>query len=90
MGQRGEALMRIPVAIVTGIILCAWAYLIGVFIAINFIWTIISGKRIKDLAELAEIWNTQKYTFFKYMIFLTNERPFPFTSLAKSISVYKK
>ncbi len=90
MEQRGEALMRIPVGIISGIILWVWAYLIGVFIIINFIWTIISGKRIKDIAELSEIWNTQKYTFFRYIMFLTNERPFPFTGLAKSMSVYKK
>ncbi len=82
--------MRIPVGIVTGVILWVWAYLIGVFILINFIWVLISGKRIKDVAELCEIWNTQKYTFFRYMAFLVNDRPFPFAPLARSISAYKK
>ncbi len=89
MGERGEALMRIIVGIVSGAILYFWAYLIGVFVVINFIWTIISGKRIRDVAELCEIWNTQKYSFVRYMVFLTNERPFPFRRLDKNISKFR-
>lgn len=89
MSQRSEAWMRIVVGIVSGIMLYAWMYLIGVLTTINFVWTVISGKRIRDVAELAEVWNTQKYYFVKYMTFLTNERPFPFNKLAKSMSSYK-
>lgn len=89
MSQRGEAWMRILVGIVSGIMLYAWMYLIGVFVTINFVWTVISGKRIRDVAELCEVWNTQKYNFVKYMTFLTNERPFPFGRLAKNMSSYK-
>ncbi|MCH7567818.1 MAG: DUF4389 domain-containing protein [Nanoarchaeota archaeon] len=90
MGERGETLMRIVVFIVTGIVLYFWAYLIGVFVIINFIWTFISGKRIRDVAELSETWNTQKYVFIRYLVFLSNERPFPFTKLTKNISKYSK
>lgn len=90
MGERGESLMRIVVGVVSGAVIYFWAYLIGVFIVINFIWTIISGKRIRDIAELCEIWNTQKYAFVRYMIFLTNDRPFPFNRLMKNVSKYQK
>ncbi len=90
MGERLEVLMRIIVGIVTGIILYFWAYLIGVFVVINFIWTLISGKRIREIAELCEVWNTQKYIFFRYMQFTTNERPFPFTRLEQSISDFQR
>jgi len=90
MNERIEALMRILVAIVSGIILYAWGYLIGVFIVINFIWTLISGKRIKDVAELCEIWNTQKYDYFRYLSFVTNERPFPFNKLRKRITKFSR
>ncbi len=89
MSQRTEALMRIPIGLVSGIIIYVWMYLVGVFVIINFVWAIISGKRIRDVAELCEVWNTQKYGFVRYMTFLTNERPFPFTRLAKNISAYK-
>jgi len=85
-----ETLMRLVVGIISGVILYVWAYLIGVFIFINFIWTLISGKRIREIAELCEVWNTQKYMLVRYIQFLTNERPFPFNRLSKSISKFRK
>jgi len=90
MGERVETLMRIVVAIVTGIILGVWKIAIQIFFIINFIWTLISGKRIKELAVLCEIWNTQWYVFVRYLLFVTNERPFPFKPLTKSISKYER
>ena len=87
--SRKETWMRIVVAIVSGIILCLWSYLIGALIVINFVYGIFSGKRLRELAELSEIWNTQMYHFKRYMIFLSNVRPFPFTSLSESISKFE-
>lgn len=40
--------------------------------------------------EISEIWNTQIYIFLRYMTFVTNERPFPFTGLTKNLSKFKK
>ncbi|MFH1711090.1 MAG: DUF4389 domain-containing protein [Nanoarchaeota archaeon] len=88
MGERVEVLMRIVVAIVTGIILGVWKILIQLFFITNFIWTLISGKRIEQLATMSETWNTQKYTFMRYLLFVTNERPFPFNPLTPSISQF--
>jgi len=90
MSERLEALVRILVAIVTGIILYFWAFLVGVLIIINFVWTIISGKRVKEIAEMCENWNTQKYIYFRYVQFLNNERPFPFNRMTKNISKFSK
>jgi len=90
MGERLETLMRIIVLIVTGIILAVWRYLIVLFWVINFVWTLISGKRIKEIAELTEIWNTQVYIFMRYMNFVTNERPFPFRKLTKSMTKFSR
>ncbi|MEK6908447.1 MAG: DUF4389 domain-containing protein [Nanoarchaeota archaeon] len=87
--QRRETLMRIVVLIVSGIILVIWRYLIGVFIIINFVYSLFTGKRLKELAELSEIWNTQWYLFQRYMTFVANMRPFPFTKLAENISEYE-
>lgn len=88
-GERKEALMRIVVGIVSGIILCVWRYLIGVFIIINFFYTLFTARRHKKIAGLSEIWNTQWYTFQRYMIFQSNRRPFPFSDLANSMSKFR-
>lgn len=84
--EKSEALMRIPIGIVSGSIIYVWAWLIGVFFLINFFYKIFSGKRIDDLAKMSESWNTQQYYFFRYMTFSTNERPFPFKEIKKEIN----
>ncbi len=89
MGERLEALMRIIVGIVSGIILGVWKWLIGLFAFVNFIYTIFAEKRLKELANLSEIWNTQFYVYQRYMLFVSNKRPFPFKSLEKSISKFE-
>ncbi|MDP2628761.1 MAG: DUF4389 domain-containing protein [Nanoarchaeota archaeon] len=90
MSERTEAWMRIVVGIVSGIVFGVWRYFIIVLAVINFIYAIFSGKRLKELAEMSEIWNTQFYVFQRYMIFVTNERPFPFRSLTKNMSKFGK
>jgi len=72
--------------IVSGIILGVWQYFIVALFVVNFIYTLFSGKRLKELAEMSEIWNTQKYIFWRYIIFQSNKRPFPFEKLEKNIS----
>ena len=88
--ERKEALMRIFVGIVTGIILGVWRALIFVFVIMNWIYVLFADKRLKEFAVLSEIWNTQMYTYIRYMVFLTNQRPFPFNKLERSISKYGK
>lgn len=89
MGERAEVLIRIFVGIVSGIILGIWKMIIQLFGIINLIWTLITGKRIRELAVLSEIWNTQMYTYLRYMTFVTNQRPMPFRNITKSISKFK-
>jgi hypothetical protein len=83
--EREEALMRIIVGIVSGIILYFWGYAVIIVAAVNFIYTLISGKRIRELADFTEIWATQVYYFTRYMGFVSNKRPFPFVELDKNI-----
>jgi len=89
MSERIEVLMRIVVAIVSGIVLGVWRWFIFVICVVNWIYTLFAGKRMKELAEMSETWNTQIYIFLRYMTFVTNQRPFPFESLAKNISKFK-
>lgn len=90
MGERKEILMRIAIGIVSGIILAVWRWLIVILTLVNWIYTLFAKKRLKELAELSEIWNTQTYTYLRYLTMVTNERPFPFQSLTKNISKFKR
>jgi len=83
MSERVEALMRIVVLVVTGIILSLWRALIKIIVIVHWFIVLFTGKRIKDLSEFCHLWNCQVYVFLKYMTFVTNKRPFPFGKLAK-------
>jgi sorbitol-specific phosphotransferase system component IIC len=87
--ERGEALMRIIVLIISGIILSIWKILIQILAIINFIITILTGKRNQEMADLCEYWNTEVYKYLRYLTFVTNERPFPFSSVER-MSKFKK
>jgi len=87
--EKREAWMRIIVAIVSGIVLGVWRYFIIVLGVIHWVYAIFTGERKKEFAELCEIWNTQTYVFLRYMTFVTNNRPFPFTNLEKNLSKFK-
>lgn len=88
MGERLEILMRIVVAIVSGIVLGVWKIFILVLALINWIYTLFVGKRLKSLSDMSEIWNTQNYIFVRYLILLNSERPFPFNNLTNSMSKF--
>lgn len=85
MSERTEALMRILVAIVSGIIMGVWKILVDFLTIFHWIYVLISGKRIKSISEFCNLWATQMYNFIRYMTFATNSRPFPFSGLAKPI-----
>jgi hypothetical protein len=87
--ERSESLMRIVVGVISGIIFYLWTYAIGAFILVNFFYTLIKGQRSKDVANLCEIYNSQIYSFWKYMTFVSNKRPFPFENMTKNISKFE-
>ena len=81
--ERKEAWFRIIVVIISGIILGLWKGLIQLLTLVHWLVVIVSGKRNKDIAEFSEYWNTETYKFIRYMTFVSNKRPFPFTNLEK-------
>ena len=83
MSERKEAWFRIIVGIISGIILAIWRALIVILAVINWLITVFSGKRNRDLAEFSEYWNTEVYKFIRYLTFVSNKRPFPFSSLER-------
>jgi hypothetical protein len=82
-------LMRIPIGIISGIVLSIWKILVTFLALINFVVTLFSGKRNKGIAAFCEIWNTQIYVYIRYMTFVTNDRPFPFENMDKNMSKFK-
>jgi hypothetical protein len=83
INEKKEAWFRIIVVIISGIVLTVWRYLIVILSIINWFIAIFSGKRNKELALFCEYWNTESYRFRKYLTFVSNERPFPFTKMEK-------
>lgn len=81
VSERKEILVRIIVLIVSGLILVVWEALIEILILLNWIITFVSGKRNIELAMFCEYWNSEIYRFIRYMSCVTNERPFPFSSI---------
>lgn len=90
MNERTEALMRIVVGIISGIILGIWKSLVQIISVVHFFMILITGKRNKGIAEFCNMWSTQIYKFVRYMTFATNERVFPFEPLGKDILKYEK
>ena len=81
--ERQEAFFRIIVGIVSGILLSVWKILIQILAIINWFVTIFTGKRNKDMADLCEYWNTEAYKFIRYLTFVSNKRPFPFSNVER-------
>lgn len=86
MSERKEALMRIVVGIISGIILGLWKILVEVISIFHLIYVIFTNKRNKGIAEFCNIWTTQAYLFIRYMTFTTNSRPFPFSKLGNALN----
>jgi hypothetical protein len=87
--ERQEAWFRILVAIISGIIIYFWRILIGVLAIVNWFIVVFSGKRNQEIAEFSEYFNTELYRYTRYLTFVSNERPFPFTEMQR-ISKFKK
>lgn len=81
--ERKEAWFRILVLIITGIILAVWKAIVALLAIINWLIVVFSGKRNQGIAEFCEYWNTETYKFIRYLTFVSNERPFPFTGMEK-------
>jgi hypothetical protein len=81
--ERREALIRIPIAIISGLILEIWANLTIILSLVNFFIVIFTSKRNRDISDFSEYFNSYAYSFFRYITFNTNERPFPFAPLKK-------
>lgn len=81
--ESDEALMRVVVGIISGIILEVWKALIVLLAIVHWFIVVFTSKRKKGLSDFSEYWNTEKYKYYRYMTFETNTRPFPFTDMER-------
>lgn len=88
--ERWEAILRIPIGFVSGVILGFWKMAVEVALVLHWLLVIITGRRNLNIANFANAWITEYYGFTRYMNFTTNERPFPFTPLRKPVQPVKK
>ena len=86
--ERKEAWFRIVVLIISGVVLKIWAGLVGIIAVLHWLIVVFSGKRNKDLAMFSEYFNTATYMFMRYLTFVSNQRPFPFTKLERISKFY--
>jgi hypothetical protein len=85
VSERGEAIIRIFVSIVSGILLNFWKFAVAILTIFHWVYVILTGERHEGIAKFSNHYCTQDYRFNRYMTFATNERPFPFTESGKDI-----
>ena len=83
--EKKEALMRIPVGIVAGIILELWGLVILVLALFHFFYVLFTGKRKKAISEFSNQYIGFAYSSLRYMTFTVNKRPFPFDDMQKPL-----
>lgn len=85
MSERTEAIMRIIVGLITGLILEVWGFITMAVVLLHWFYALFTNKRSKYLAEFANKWVTVTYQWARYVSFTTNKRPFPFSDFGKDI-----
>ena len=81
--NKKELWMRIPVFILSGFILYVWGFFVLIFSLVQLVVLLTEGKKEKEFSHISSMFSNQIYIFFKYITFLSNERPFPFRKLKK-------
>jgi len=77
MGERLEALLRIPLAIIYGIIVGVWGFIAGLATVVHWFYALIRGKRHRGIAEFTNRFIAYAYEVYRYLYLVTNQRPWP-------------
>ena len=85
--ERTELVVRLVVLLVCSILFYFWNILIFVIFIINMVITLIKGAPNKNLIKFSQIWLSEITRALKYLLFISNERPFPFTELSTNKNV---
>ena len=83
MKSKKSVWMRIPVAIVSGAILHVWGCFVLIFSLVQMILVLTNNKKEKEFLNINAIFSNQIYCFFRYISFISEEKPFPWGKLGK-------
>ncbi|MCX6746703.1 MAG: DUF4389 domain-containing protein [Candidatus Pacearchaeota archaeon] len=83
MGNKKEIWMRIPIFIVSGVILKVWGFFILIFALVQFILIFLEKKKEEEFSRMFNLFGEQLYCFIRYITFISEEKPFPFSGLKK-------
>jgi len=75
MGERVEALLRIPLAVLYGIIIYLLNFVVSLVVVLQFFYTLILGNRHRGMARFSNTYASFLYHVNRYLLFATNERP---------------
>ena len=78
-----EIWVRLAVLIISIILFQVIAVILLIIIIINLIIAIIKGKPDSGVVEFSKVGFNEIMRLLKYLLFISNERPFPFNELKK-------
>lgn len=78
VSERTEAIFRLPLGAAYVIIWAIWGILACVVAYLHWWISLLLGRRLNGPAQYANNFLNWAYTFWRYMIFATNARPWPF------------
>lgn len=79
--EPSQVLYRLLVLLVCGIIFYFWNIFTAVIFIINLIIALVKKKPNKDLIRFCSIWLIQLTITLKYLLFMSDEKPFPFSDI---------
>ena len=83
--ERKEALIRIPIALISWIIMEVWGLLVIVLTIFHWFVVIFTAKRNKAIASFGNQYASYLHNVVRYLTFATDERPFPFNNDMKTV-----
>jgi hypothetical protein len=75
VGERIEAVARIPFAILYSVVLYVLEIIVGLVLIVQFFYTLILGRRHEGMACFANKYSSLNYHINRYLLFATNKRP---------------
>jgi Domain of unknown function (DUF4389) len=83
MKSKRNIWMRIPVFILSGMILYVGGFFVLIFSLVQLVLMLTEKKKEKEILNISSMFSNQVYCFFKYISFISEEKPFPFGEIKK-------
>lgn len=83
MRSKKNIWMRIPIFFVSGIILYVWMFFTLIFSIVQLVLMLTENKKEKEFLHFSSLFINQGSCYFKYISFLSEEKPFPWGKMEK-------